>query len=237
MKDGRRTEAKEILEEVLSTFPSYLEAHQVAVGIYVLGRMYGEAKAVLARYKEATSEDLPIDTDFDLEHIEQEEQAVEAERERYRRSGSRVFHRIPLKERLRRYEFVGDDAFLSLIPIREIEVRGDQIVLRRGRKEFAYLWSELQDPVIVKKFIEGRPMDYMRHIFRARTPGGMIRFSLTPAYPVYENWEELAASLRKYLPVREKVVEAIPERTASIIVAIAIVVGGVQFYLSCRRMR
>ena len=237
MKDGKKAESKEILEEVLAAYPEYLDAHQSAVTIYLLGRMYGEARSVFARYKTATGEDLPIDTDFDLESIEREEHAVEIERERYLSSGSRVFCRMPLRERLRRYEFVGDDAFLSLAPIREIEIRDDQIVFRRGKKEEGFAWSELRDPTIVKKKLQTRNMEYVRHIFRVGTPSGTIRFSVTPAFPVFENWEALVAGLRKHLTVREVVVESIPERTFAIAVAIAIVLAGVQFYLNWRRMR
>lgn len=233
MKDGRKADAQRILEEVLTAYPSHEGAHGDAVAIYLLGRMYGEAQSVFGRYKLATGEDLT--SDFSLEEIERQERAVKSEEERYLRSGARLFRRIPLRDRLRRYQSPGDDAFLSFSPVREIEIHDDRLILRRGRREEAYTWAELSNARIVKKRVHDRQSDYIRHIFRVETPGGTRAFSVTPAYPVFENWEMLVAELKKYVPVEETLVGSIPDRTVALVIAVLVVAA--YFYVSCHQLR
>ena len=204
MKESRNEEAKSLLTMLLQKNPTQKSLYQEAVNIYLEGKMYKEVKEAFGLYKEKTGKEL-TGVDFRLEDIEREEQeSIEASRE-YQDTSVKVFKRMSIKER-------GMGGSPTFLPVKEIKIHEDKIILKQGLKEYSYNWSEILDAAIISREKSVRYLgNYVQKVFVLKCPGKTFKFDVSSNYPEFKHSNILVNELRKHLNVRKgKIKKEVP---------------------------
>jgi len=198
MAVGEKQEAKRILENLLQRFADKKYLYNDAVNIYVVGKMFDEAKAVFHLYKNKFGEDLH--SDFTLADIAQEKNGYIDATKGYESASVKVFKRMSAFER-------GRLSNLPMItPVKEIRLSQDAIILKKGRSEYQYAWSDIQDAVITSRAGHkgARFAEDVIRTLNLKTPDRTFKIDVSSKYPDFKHSEILLKELRKRIALREE---------------------------------
>jgi hypothetical protein len=194
---GRKEEAKRILQELFERQPGEKRLYADAVNIYLAARMFEEAKAVFDVYKKRFGEELR--TDFDLADIEREQNSYVTAAKTYQSTPVKIFKRMSAFERGRLSNLP------TFFPVREIRLSDDEIVLKKGGKEYHYTWSDIHDAFITKR------KGYKGYVFgeevirtlNLRTKDRIFQIDVSTKFPDLKDTEILLDELRKKITLRD----------------------------------
>lgn len=197
MAAGKKEEAKKVLENLFERFPDKKSLYGDAVNIYLAGKMFEEAKAVFDLYKGKFGEDLR--SDFSLAEIEREQDEYECAAKSYDNAAVKVFKRMSAWERGRL------SGLPMIFPVKEIRLSQDGIVLSKGRREYRYAWSDIQDAFITSR--KGyRGYAFSEAIIRTlhlRTRDQTFKIGVSANFPDFKHNEILLEELKKRITLRE----------------------------------
>jgi len=198
MAAGKKEEAKRVLETLFKNFPDNKNLYGDAVSIYLVGKMFDDAKAVFHLYKSKFGEDLR--SDFSLADIDQEKTKYAAIVRSYDSAVVKVFKRMSAFDR-------GRLSNLPMVfPVKEIRLSLDEIVLRKGGREYHYPWTEILDAFITSR--EGHKgylfsEDIIRTLY-LRTKDRTFKIDVSANFPDFKDNEILLGELRKQIALREE---------------------------------
>ena len=198
MAAGKKEEAKRILENLFNNFSDKKSLYGDAVSIYLVGNMFDDAKAVFHLYKSKFGEELQ--SDFSLADIEQEENKYVSSVRTYDSAAVKVFRRMSAFERGRLSNLP------MLLPVKEIRLSRDKIVLRKGGREYHYLWPEIQDAFITRRegskgYLFGEEIIRTLHL---RTKDQTFKIDVSANFPDFKDNEVLLEEMQKRIALREE---------------------------------
>lgn len=198
MAVGEKKEVERILENLLRRFADKKYLYNDAVNIYMIGKMFDEAKAVFHLYKDKFGEDLH--SDFTLADVAEEQNRYIDATKGYERASVKVFKRMSAFERGRLSNLP------VIIPVKEIRLSQDEIILRKGRREYRYGWSDIQDAFITSRAGHkgARFAEDVIRTLNLKTPDRTFKIDVSSKYPDFKHNEILLKELTKRLTLREE---------------------------------
>jgi len=198
MAAGEKEEAKRIIEDLLQRFADKKHLYADAVNIYLFGKMFDEARAVFELYQNKFGANLH--SDFSLAEIEGERRALEDATKSYESVSEKVFRRMSAFERGRLTNLP------MIIPVKEIRLSKDEIILKKGNREYRYKWSDIQDAVITSRAGHkgARFAEDVIRTLRLKTPDRTFKVDVSSKYPDFRHNEILLKELRKRITLREE---------------------------------
>lgn len=198
MLAGRMTESKALIHELLDTASENSALYSDAVNIFMDGYMYEDAKAVFTLYRQRFHKDL--DADFDVSDIVKAQAARNADALEIDHATIKIFKRMSAYER---GKFSNRP---SLIPLKEVRISDDEIVLLKGSREYRYSWSQvLEASLVIREGFRGgvfnEPLVRTLHL---RTPDRTFRFDVSSRFPDFRNSDLLMSELKKHITIIEK---------------------------------
>ena len=198
MAVGKKEEAKRTIENLLQRFADRKHLYNDAVNIYLMGKMFDEAKAVFELYTNKFVATLR--SDFTLSDIEREQRASADATKTYQSASEKVFRRMSAFERGRLTNLP------TITPVKEIRLSKDEIVLKKGRREYRYAWSDIQDAFITSRAGHkgARFAEDVIRTLNVKMPDRIFKIDVSLKYPDFKHNEILLEELRKRMTLREE---------------------------------
>ena len=199
MKRGRKAEASEILQEMLSKNPEKETVFSDVISIYLYGKMYKEAKLCFSRYENNTGEPLEK-VDWPLEEIEKEEKEYLRTREEIKKSKIKIFKKLTKKDRVL---FGVQFNIFSNFSIKEIRIAEDKIVICKSRNEYPYFWNQINTVLINKRHCIKGEEDYEERIMKILTKDRTFKFDISENHGIFLHSDLLVSEISKYFNVEQ----------------------------------
>ena len=195
IQEGKLDQAKEVLMEALRVRPSDKRLCQDAVGIFLYGEMYDEAKNVFQLYRDQTGK--ALDGDFSLKEVESLSKGALEAREHYAQSDVKIFKRMSFQESSDQRGHVTN----WLSPRSEIRIYPDRIGVREWGKERTYPWSAITRATLTRNPVRTEEVKFLEK--KLCVKAGKKSILDEEDITVYKHSDILLQELKKHCQLEE----------------------------------